>query len=91
STLAATVREIADRKIKHQVAGHGPVADAESISLYRDMLDHMEEAGRRSHGKGQTPEEAAKEFKAHAGTADWHVFQDTYCQTAIAAWHRELG
>ncbi|MEM9595177.1 MAG: MBL fold metallo-hydrolase [Acidobacteriota bacterium] len=91
SQIAATVRELAARKVEHHVSGHGPVATKESIAAYLDMLDHVEAAARTAHEKGQSAEEAAKAFKLPKATADWHLFQPTYFQTAIAAWHRELG
>ncbi|MEO1086943.1 MAG: MBL fold metallo-hydrolase [Acidobacteriota bacterium] len=91
SKLAATVREVSARRVKHHVTGHGPVATAETIGVYLDLLEHVEAAGRKSHEKGQSPEEAAKAYKMPAETADWHVFQESFFQSAISAWHRELG
>ncbi|MEO1369919.1 MAG: MBL fold metallo-hydrolase [Acidobacteriota bacterium] len=91
SKLAASVREVRARGAEHHISGHGPVATAETLDAYSNLLDHLEAAARTSHEKGQAPEEAAKTYKMPAATADWHLFQDTYFQTAIAAWHRELG
>lgn len=90
SQLAATVRHLAARKVKHHITGHGPVATKESLAAYLDLLDHVEAAARTAHEKGQSAEEAAKIYKLPKAIADWHIFQPTFFQTAIAAWYREL-
>lgn len=91
SQLAATVRRLAARETEHHVTGHGPAATKEGIAAYLEMLDHVEAAARIAHEKGQSAEEAAKAFELPEATADWHLFRPTYFQSAIAAWHRELG
>ena len=91
SQLATTVHGLAARGTDHHITGHGPVATQEGIATYLDLLDHVEAAARTAHEKGQSAEEAAKTYKLPEATADWHIFQPTFLEAAIAAWHRELG
>lgn len=90
SQLAKTVRGTVRKRTTHNITGHGPVAGPEAIQVYLDLLDHVEQAARRSFEKGQSAADAAKAYKLPAESADWHLFRDTFIETAISAWHREL-
>ncbi|MEM6793716.1 MAG: MBL fold metallo-hydrolase [Acidobacteriota bacterium] len=91
SALAEAVRTLLSEPRTHHVSGHGPVVAVEGVQLYRDLLDHFEGAARESFDKGLSPEEAAKAYALPERAADWHLFQPTYFETAMGAWHRELG
>jgi len=56
-----------------------------------ELVDEIEAVGRRSFEKGVSPAEAAAEFKLPESVNDWTLFNDSYFEVAIRAWHKELG
>ncbi|MDA8020729.1 MAG: MBL fold metallo-hydrolase [Thermoanaerobaculia bacterium] len=91
SVLAETVRSTLRERTTFHVTGHGPVATPAEIRLYQDLIDDVEKAARLAFDKGIPPAEAAKTYKLPTAVSDWHVFQDNYFESAISAWHHELG
>lgn len=73
------------------VPGHGPPPEPGELENYLDLVDEIEVAGRRSFEKGISPAEAAVDFKLPKSVSDWHLFNDSYFEVAIRAWHKELA
>jgi hypothetical protein len=73
------------------VPGHGPIADAEALDRYIDLLDHVEAAAREALAAGQTAEEAGARYRLPGAVEDWHLFSPSYFEVAIGAWLDELG
>ena len=73
------------------VPGHGPRPEAGDLESYLVLIDEIETAGRRSFEKGVSPAAAAADFELPESVSDWHLFNDSYFEVAIRAWHKELG
>ena len=73
------------------VPGHGPRPEPGELESYLSLVDEIEAAGRRSFEKGISAAEAAADFKLPESVSDWHLFNDSYFEVAIHAWHKELG
>jgi glyoxylase-like metal-dependent hydrolase (beta-lactamase superfamily II) len=73
------------------VPGHGPRPEPGELESYLGLIDEIEAVGRRSFEKGVSPDAAAAEFKLPESVRDWHLFNDSYFEVAIRAWHKELG
>ncbi len=72
------------------VPGHGPVANAADLNLYRDFLQMMEQSVRKAFNAGKPAETVAKEFKLPKKFEDWIIFSDQVMPRAVAAWYRAL-
>ncbi|MGB5999775.1 MAG: MBL fold metallo-hydrolase [Thermoanaerobaculia bacterium] len=72
------------------VPGHGPRPEAGELEAYLSLVDEIEAFGRRSFEKGVSPAEAAADFKLPRSVSDWHLFNDSYFEVALRAWHKEL-
>jgi glyoxylase-like metal-dependent hydrolase (beta-lactamase superfamily II) len=91
SRLSAAVRALRREDPRTvTVPGHGPLADASDLALYVELLDHLEEAGRRAHREGWSAAEAAARYRLPEAVAEWTLFSPRYPEVAIAAWIREL-
>lgn len=91
SRLSAAVRGLLrDDPRTVTVPGHGPLADASDLALYRVLIDHLEEAGRGAHARGWSAEEAATRYRLPEAVAEWTLFSPRYPEVAIGAWLREL-
>ena len=73
------------------IPGHGPRPEPGELESYLNLVDEIEAVGRRSFEKGVSPAEAAAEFKLPESVSDWTLFNDSYFEVAIRAWHKELG
>ena len=73
------------------VPGHGPLPARTRLDQYRAVLDAVEEVGRGSFAAGTAPATAAADFALPESLGGWTLFSPAYFETAIAAWHRELG
>src|SRR5690606_29904210 len=71
------------------VPGHGPIASAQDMQLYRTVLDAVEAAARAAKARGQSAAEAAASFRLPAEAVEWTLFSPRYFETAIGAWLRE--
>lgn len=91
SRLSRAVRELARTTRTVYVPGHGPLAEAGDLQLYRNLLDAVEQAARSAKERGQTAAEAAAGLRLPAEVARWTLFSPRYFETAIDAWLRELG
>jgi len=90
--LRQTVTTVIGDGATAHVPGHGPLPTPERLTHYSEILDLMEELGRRSFEAGTTPAEAAAELtRLPESVGGWTLFSDRYFETAIAAWHRELN
>lgn len=85
-TVAGTVRE----QPTVNVTGHGPLASPADVRQYRALLDHVENAARSAHQKGQTAAEAGAAYRLPESISDWVFFTDDFAPNAMAAWYREL-
>lgn len=92
SRLSRSVRDIRrDNPATVYVPGHGPLAGPADVDLLLDLLDHLEDAGRRAHHAGITAEAAAASYTLPTALADWMLFSPRYPEVAIGAWLRELS
>jgi glyoxylase-like metal-dependent hydrolase (beta-lactamase superfamily II) len=91
TALSQSIRAaLRDRETAY-VPGHGPRPEPGELESYLNLVDEIEAAGRRSFEKGVSPAEAAADFKLPGSVSDWHLFNDSYFEVAIRAWHKELG
>ncbi len=91
SRLSRAVRLIGLRDFETYVPGHGPLADSTALSVYIDLLDHVEAAARRAQERGLSADEAGAEYSLPPGLEDWILFNPNYFARAIGAWLDELG
>ena len=89
--LTAAVAALARDRPTAYVPGHGPMADAGELALYRRLLDEVEAQARAAVDAGRTVEEAAAAFELSDPLAEWFRFSDAYPQRALGAWMRDLG
>lgn len=90
SRLGPSVRALPD-EADVWVPGHGALADAADMALYRDVLDAVEAHARGAVAAGRGAAEAARDLVLPAGARDWLLFSDAYHERALAAWMRELA
>ena len=88
--LTKEVAELARDKETIYVPGHGPVANAGDLTVYRELLDIIEQAATTAYKKGTSSEDAAKEFKLPEKFQDWFIFSLAVMPRAFAAWYREF-
>ncbi|MFK7817766.1 MAG: MBL fold metallo-hydrolase [Planctomycetaceae bacterium] len=86
NTVAAFRRE----KDVLYVPGHGSLAGAKDLVVYREFLDMMEDAARTTHKAGTDAKTAAAEFKLPEAFAKWYIFSPQVIPRAFAAWYREF-
>ena len=91
SELRQAVAVITGDGAQVHVPGHGPLPAAARLGQYRAVLDAVEEVGRASFAAGTAPAAAATDFTVPETAGGWTLFSPRYFETAIAAWHRELG
>ena len=91
SPFAASVRAGRRDRDTVYVPGHGALADGEAVDRMLELIDAVEEVARLSFEKGVSPEEAAKGFAMPASVEGWVMFNPSYPERAIGAWHKELG
>ncbi|HET9982198.1 MAG TPA: MBL fold metallo-hydrolase [Longimicrobiales bacterium] len=91
SVLSKSVHALPHGKGTVYVPGHGPMADADDLRRYRELLDAVEDAARRAHRAGVPAAEAAKTFKVPASLGEWLLFSPRYYEVALGAWEKELG
>lgn len=92
SRLSRSVRALRrDDPATVYVPGHGPLATGADVDRLIDLLDHLEEAGRRAWAAGRSAEEAAADYTLPPALAEWTLFSPRYPQVAIGAWLRELA
>ena len=72
------------------VPGHGPLADAEAMGRYTQLIDSVEEAARDAWRRGLTAQEAAEEYEVPGHLGEWALFNPGYYQRAIEAWLNEF-
>lgn len=89
SRLSMAVRLLRERVAETYVPGHGPMADADSLDRYIDLLDDVEAAAQRAVERGMSAEEAGAEYRLPAEMVDWTLFNPRYFERAIAAWMEE--
>ena len=90
SKLKTTVAAFQREKETLYVPGHGSIASAKDLTVYRKFLDMMEDAARRTHKAGTDAKAAAAEFKLPEEFAKWYIFSPQVIPRAFAAWYREF-
>lgn len=91
SRLGPSVRRLRAMNQRVYVSGHGGRTDAAGLDRFVGLLDRVEEAARAAIARGESAEEAGKQFAMPAGLEDWTLFNARYFERAIGAWMRELG
>ena len=91
SKLSHSVRDLRRDRATRYVPGHGPMATPRELDTFIDVLDHIEEAGRRAHERGMSAADAAAEYVFPEAFGEWMLFNPRYHETAIGAWLKELG
>ena len=90
--LRRTVTTVIGDGARVHVPGHGPLPTRERLRHYSEVIDLMEELGRRAFEAGTAPAAAAVELtELPESVGGWTLFSPRYFETAIAAWHRELN
>ena len=90
STLAASVRALRRTGTVRYVPGHGPVATAEDVARYLDMLGEVEVAARAAVARGIASVDAAASFRFSPSLGEWAMFSPAFLPRAFEAWRREL-
>ncbi|MGI9519786.1 MAG: MBL fold metallo-hydrolase [Pirellulaceae bacterium] len=88
--LNEVVDEMAREGETIYVPGHGPVADAEALALYREFLGMVQQAATEARQAGSPAEAAATEFTLPEKFSDWFIFAPEVMPNAFAAWYRQL-
>ncbi len=88
--LTKEVSELARETKTIYVPGHGPVADANDLKLYQELLEMLEAAATAAYKKGTPAQQAGKEFELPEKFKDWYIFAPTVMPRAFAAWYRQL-
>jgi len=91
SRLSRDVRALVRSRETTYVPGHGPLADADDLARYIDVIDHVEAAARRAFERGIAAAEAAQTFALPAALGEWVMFSPRYYEVALRAWERELA
>jgi glyoxylase-like metal-dependent hydrolase (beta-lactamase superfamily II) len=91
SRLSLDVRLLRELRAATYVPGHGPLADADALDAYVDLLDDVESAARRALERGITAEEAGSDYSVPSALGEWMLFNPRYFERAIGAWMTELG
>ncbi len=89
--LKKTVAAFRREKQTLYVPGHGALATPEDLTMYRELLDMLEDSARRTHAAGTDAKVAAADFKLPEKFAKWYIFSPQVIPRVFAAWYRELG
>lgn len=91
SELSASVRAMRREAGTVYVPGHGPPVTDDGYQVFVDLIDSLEAAARTAVEKGTPLAEAAAAYRLPAEASGWHLFRESYFETALGAWYRELG
>ncbi len=91
TVFAGSIRAAMRESETLYVPGHGPLADTRDIERLLAVLGEIETAARRSFEEEVTAVEAAAGFELPESLGKWAMFNDSYFEVAIGAWHRELA
>lgn len=88
--LAASVRAMRREPGAVYVPGHGPPVTDDGYQIFVDLIDSLETAARAAVEKGMPLAEAAAAYRLPSAAAGWHLFRESYFETALGAWFEEL-
>ncbi len=91
TVFADSIRAAMRERETLYVPGHGPLAETRDIERLLAVLDEIEAASRQSFEEEVTATEAAAGFQLTESLGEWTMFNDSYFEVAIGAWHQELA
>ncbi len=91
TNLDAAVTTLIDEAFDIYVPGHGPNATKKSLTQYREMLRHVEQAARKAVKAGTPAAIAWPKYKIPESLGKWAKFRPDVYSFAFVAWERELN
>ena len=90
SKLEEYLKQISAAKDVTYIPGHGPVADDEAFTRYKQLLELVRESATRSFKAGDELAPAAKAFKLPESLSKWTIWSPQNVKLAYQAWYKEL-
>jgi glyoxylase-like metal-dependent hydrolase (beta-lactamase superfamily II) len=91
TAFEASIRAALRERETIYVPGHGALANAGDVERLLSVLGEIEAAARQAWQEEITAVEAAADFRLSESLGEWTMFNPSYFEVAIGAWHRELA
>ncbi len=91
TVFEASVRAAMRERETVYVPGHGALAGAQDVERLLSVLGEIEAVARQAWQEEVTAVEAAAGFRLSETLGEWTMFNKSYFEVAIGAWHRELA